>query len=325
MFSFHPYLRSVGVAFFAGGMVLACADADTSRKTAPPVVGAGADLASNRAWPEAAKYHLPWPGRVSVPVFQGNFGAQTHLISAHNYYAWDFGMNPGDLVCAGRNGVVYRVFDSGTAVGDKENIIEVQHEDGEFSVYSHIQTGSALVKRGDHVQAGQTIAKVGDLKHLHFVVWDKSHMTSIPAGFFEVKEKAGVPLDGRSYTSQAPRITPKTVADGMKRLLNAEALRVQNKTAAAIAGFQKLAESDLIAGNDREKARRHLAELGEESMIALAAARALAGTESRKEAKARAQEVARNFAGLPAAEEARMLLRDLARAEREGAAVDASR
>jgi murein DD-endopeptidase MepM/ murein hydrolase activator NlpD len=58
-----------------------------------------------------------------------------------------------------------------------ENFVEIRHG-GEYSYYGHIKKGSALVKIGDKVKAGQVIAKVGktgwmaNIKepHLHFMV-----------------------------------------------------------------------------------------------------------------------------------------------------------
>ncbi|MEK7466146.1 MAG: M23 family metallopeptidase [Planctomycetota bacterium] len=78
---------------------------------------------------------------------------------------------------------------------DQANFVVVQHTAGESTAYGHIKKGSALVKPGDTVKAGQPIARVGNsgasgYPHLHFTlqtpVWDdagKGGWISIPWRF----------------------------------------------------------------------------------------------------------------------------------------------
>lgn len=315
------------IAGWTGCMLLAAGFAwaePTKNVGAKAEAPSPADLAAHREWPEAPKYHLPCPARVTLPVYQGNFGAATHMRDVFNYYAFDFGMSIRDTICAARSGKVYMVYDTGKTQGDKGNQIEIQHEDGELSVYAHILTGSALVQRGDQVQAGQPIALCGDMLHVHFVAWEKGHLRSVPSGFFEVKERSGVPLDGRTYTSQNPLITPKTIREGSARLGLAEGLLVGRKSSQAIAVLNGLAASELILGNDRRRASELLASLGKEAGAALAAAQSLANAAKWKEAKAGIGDLLRNYAGLRVCQEAKAALKDLEKREHE-AAVQAAR
>lgn len=301
-------------------LTAARADADpTKNSLAKAKAAAACELAAGRDWPESAKYHLPCPAHVTLPVYQGNFGAATHTRDVFNYYAYDFGMAIKDTICAARAGKVYLVVDNGKSEGDKGNQIEILHDDGEYSVYAHILTGSALVQRGDQVQTGQPIALCGDMKHVHFVVWAKGHMRSIPSGFSEVRDKSGVAIEGRTYTSQNAPITAKSMAEGSARLGQAEGLLVGKKQPQAIALLGALAASELILGNDRRRAGELLATLGKEAGDALSAARGAADAANWKVAKARLDDLLRTYAGLPACQEAKALLAEITRRERETA------
>ena len=74
------------------------------------------------------------------------------------------------------------------AAGD---YVMVDHGNGEFSLYAHLQPGSLKVKPGDVVKAGQTLGKLGasgnaSEPHLHFQVCDSPKpvsCTGIPINF----------------------------------------------------------------------------------------------------------------------------------------------
>lgn len=308
----HGFMALAGSLLLVAGIAGAEPSKNADFKAKAPLP---AELAAGREWPEKPKYHLPCPAHVTLPVYQGNFGVATHTRDVFNYYAFDFGMTIKDTICAARAGKVYQVFDTGQNQGDKGNTVEIQHEDGEISVYAHILTGSALVKRGDQVQAGQPIALCGDMKHVHFVAWSKDHTHSIPSGFFEVREKSGVPIEGRTYTSQNAPITPKTIAEGVAGLDHAQSLLAGKRTASAIVLLRRLAASDLILGNDRRRAEESLEGLAREAGEALAAAQARADAADWKEAKARLGDLLRAYAGLPVCAEAKALLQEIDRRE----------
>jgi len=92
---------------------------------------------------------------------------------------------------------------------DQANFVVVQHTQGESTAYGHIKKGSALVKAGDTVKAGQPIARVGNsgasgYPHLHFTlqtpIWDdagKGGWISIPWRFdgFRVVQANGTACD----------------------------------------------------------------------------------------------------------------------------------
>ena len=72
------------------------------------------------------------------------------------------------------------------------NYIIIDHENGEFSLYGHIHQGSAKVKVGDRVSAGQQIAQVGAsgsslMPHLHFQVQTsaKGNAEGLPSYFHD--------------------------------------------------------------------------------------------------------------------------------------------
>lgn len=60
------------------------------------------------------------------------------------------------------------------------NYVVIDHRNGEFSVYCHLQEGSIFVKPGDKVNRGMVIAKVGNTgnsgaPHLHFQLMDSQN------------------------------------------------------------------------------------------------------------------------------------------------------
>ncbi|MGE0432682.1 MAG: peptidoglycan DD-metalloendopeptidase family protein [Planctomycetota bacterium] len=77
----------------------------------------------------------------------------------------------GTDVLAARDGIVVRAVDhwpdqprTGVPeVGDATpaNRVVLRHADGEMTEYTHLQSGSLQVKRGDRVRAGQVLARVG--------------------------------------------------------------------------------------------------------------------------------------------------------------------
>lgn len=62
------------------------------------------------------------------------------------------------------------------------NHVVVDHGDGVWSAYAHLRRGSASVRAGDRVHAGQRLAEVGNTgntsePHLHFQLMDAPHVT----------------------------------------------------------------------------------------------------------------------------------------------------
>ncbi|MCA8911234.1 MAG: peptidoglycan DD-metalloendopeptidase family protein [Planctomycetes bacterium] len=154
-------------------------------------------------WP--AKYYLPWPAGGSHEVYQSWNGNKigppraTHM-KAQNYYAWDFHIVRGQYICAARDGKVSVVKDDQPAGSENDNVIYIEHADGETSVYAHIGSDTALVESGDKVLAGQKICQgSNESMHLHFVIWKS--LIDYPCRFKDFEPDNGVPQYGSSPAS----------------------------------------------------------------------------------------------------------------------------
>jgi murein DD-endopeptidase MepM/ murein hydrolase activator NlpD len=124
------------------------------------------------------RYKLPVPkdllkhiDRTSSPAHQGKLRN-----------AIDFIVDEETPVLAAADGVVTFVKDSSNIGGpnpiywDHTNFIVIMHSNGEYSRYDHLSYKSSSVKAGQHVRAGEEIARVGMtgytyLPHLHFQVF----------------------------------------------------------------------------------------------------------------------------------------------------------
>lgn len=152
---------------------------------------------------EDSPYKLPWQEGVTRFVMQGNRGLTTHR-GLHKY-AWDFIMSNGTQILAARAGIVVEVVQHHDGFGWQANYIHIEHEDGNFSVYAHIQKNGTLVSLEDEVKQGQPIVLSGMvgltiMPHLHFYVLNKSKTESIPISFQEIE--GGIPFAGHFYTSE---------------------------------------------------------------------------------------------------------------------------
>lgn len=120
-------------------------------------------------------YDLPFKEGTSHKVVQGYGG----LFSHKNKAALDFAMPVGTTVYAAREGTVYRYKDYSNEGGPftserKANYIIIQHSDGSFGCYWHLQQFGVVVKEGQ-VKKGQLIGYSGNTgfalrPHLHFAV-----------------------------------------------------------------------------------------------------------------------------------------------------------
>lgn len=121
------------------------------------------------ARPDDHLYLLPIHG-AEVRVSQAFAGHYSH-IDAQNLYAIDFPLPEGTQVLAARAGRVMQVVDS----REQGSLLRILHSDGSMALYAHLQAGSASVRPGQAVAAGQTIALSGNTghssgPHLHFAV-----------------------------------------------------------------------------------------------------------------------------------------------------------
>ena len=82
------------------------------------------------------------------------------------------------------------------------NYVIIDHENGEFSAYGHLQEGSIRVKPGERVRKGAVIAKVGNTgnsgaPHLHFQLMDSRNFLTangLPMMFENVPAQAMIPV-----------------------------------------------------------------------------------------------------------------------------------
>lgn len=160
------------------------------------------------------RYQFPVQQLSCVYISQGFNGRFSHT-KDHSRYAIDIAMNVGTSIVAARAGVVIAVKDDYHMGGvnefflDKGNYVSVLHEDGTFAMYGHILLGTAAVKAGDNVQAGQLLAKSGSSgfssgPHLHFVISRNGgfRQLSLPFHFVTKNGNAIVPAEGMKICDQ---------------------------------------------------------------------------------------------------------------------------
>jgi len=155
-------------------------------------------------------YLLPYRKGERYRVCQGFNDTPTH----HGDYAYsiDWLMPEGTPICASRGGTVVNVIDyySGGGFKDeflnKNNTVQILHDDGTVALYNHIKKDGAVVKIGDTVKPGDVIAYSGNVgysqsPHLHFHVFmpvNGKRSRSIPVGFitdysdYDILEKPGI-------------------------------------------------------------------------------------------------------------------------------------
>ena len=142
-------------------------------------------------------YRLPWKVDTIVKTGQGNNspGTQSHCCPPQNF-AFDFSMPDKSTIYATRGGVVGDVVESNTmnfnpcadnngngVKGDAEdqkadgpsNYVRVDHPDGTYSYYAHVDTNSVIPGVGDTIARGAPLAKVDNIgrscgPHLHYQV-----------------------------------------------------------------------------------------------------------------------------------------------------------
>lgn len=114
-------------------------------------------------------YYLPVAGGEQWIVTQGPYGGTSHW--GRSLHAWDIApvsLASGGCVVAMRAGIVH-AFDRRERQNPNSrsfgNLITIEHEDGEFSHYAHLRTGTFVVRTGQRVEAGQALATVGNSGH----------------------------------------------------------------------------------------------------------------------------------------------------------------
>jgi murein DD-endopeptidase MepM/ murein hydrolase activator NlpD len=156
-------------------------------------------------------YQLPYAGGSSFRVTQAYGGSFSHKGS--NKYAIDWKMPEGTPVLAARGGVVVKTKDDSEIGGGSlkydpyNNFVLIRQDDGTLAHYCHLQKGGCRVKPGQHVEAGELIARSGNTgfssgPHLHFCVFKTTNgreRESIPVHFKTAEETAATLRTGRNY------------------------------------------------------------------------------------------------------------------------------
>lgn len=160
-------------------------------------------------------YYLPFREGTQVQVTQGVHGFSSHR--GQLAYGVDFACHEGTPITASRGGVVLAVkkdsnrgCPSAECVNDANYVI-IDHGDGTFGGYYHLQLQGALVAVGDQVCTGQLIGLCGDTgfstgPHLHFEVANPQGDT-LPIQFVEARFRpGGVLLPREHYRSENARV-----------------------------------------------------------------------------------------------------------------------
>ena len=139
-------------------------------------------------------YRLPWKAGKLHKVTQGNFGSLTH--KDEQRFAFDFVMPENTVGRATRGGVVEEVVENLTETSNPKvvkfvedllgeeaakkiwkpgNSLWIEHMDGSWSYYTHMQPNGVIPDEGDVVERGDKVIKVGGTgnstnPHLHYHV-----------------------------------------------------------------------------------------------------------------------------------------------------------
>ena len=147
-------------------------------------------------------YKFPTPAGQRWIVTQGPYGSFSHW--NRSLHAWDIAPERGRTVVAMRPGIAYtHDLGMGRTLDRRSfgNYITIDHGDGEYSHYAHLQTRTFMVKNGDRVAQGQPLAIAGNSGyalgpaggyHVHVHVTRSTNIAaqSIPFRFEDVSLRA---------------------------------------------------------------------------------------------------------------------------------------
>ncbi|MFN2334638.1 MAG: peptidoglycan DD-metalloendopeptidase family protein [Wenzhouxiangellaceae bacterium] len=159
------------------------------------------------------QYQAPIPKNITLRIGQGFNGRFTHQ-QPHSRYAVDIPLAVGTPILAARAGRVMdveRYFHQNgqdrERHGPRANYVRIVHTDGSMAVYAHLDYDAVLVRPGQQVEAGTTIARSGNTgfstgPHLHFAVQVNRDMQLISVPFSMV-DGAGRPVELRRSQSKS--------------------------------------------------------------------------------------------------------------------------
>lgn len=180
---------------------------------------------------DAYVYGLPYQAGPGFLVSQGNNGDFSH--NGESRYAVDFAMPEGTPVLAAREGRVVSVRADSNVGGpdrryaDAANYVVIQHPDGTFGEYLHLQYQGVRVQPGQQVARGELIGFSGDTgfsggPHLHFMVagataeggrrsfpvrfgTSEGIVAELQRGHYYRNELPGTDLEGEGMLADAPQ------------------------------------------------------------------------------------------------------------------------
>jgi murein DD-endopeptidase MepM/ murein hydrolase activator NlpD len=128
--------------------------------------------------PGNSAYCLPFPEGTSTTVTQAYCSPTGR--SHEGRFAYDFQCEPGDVIVAAQEGVVFTIGETwpdDDPVSGHENRVLIRQADGTMAFYAHFQQWSVTVNAGDTVSAGQLLGLCGTSgtpshAHLHFEVFE---------------------------------------------------------------------------------------------------------------------------------------------------------
>jgi len=107
-------------------------------------------------------YKLPLRPEERWVITQGPYGGFSHW--GRSLHAYDLAPVQGNCVVAMRGGTV-QAQDLGLGQTPHQrifgNYVTIAHDDGEYSHYAHLKTGTFAVRTGQRVEAGQALARAG--------------------------------------------------------------------------------------------------------------------------------------------------------------------
>lgn len=173
-------------------------------------------------------YMLPFPDGKDVVVTQGNDSPFSHTGKAR--FAYDFVPLPdreGGVIVAASAGTVSMWEDSHPDGSDRSNYLVIRSSDGFCDLYLHLKHASVSefgLTVGALVARGQQICRVGSTgrvtgPHLHFqrqICGDGYWQQSVPLCFEDVDENAGVPIEGKHYSSRNTMAQPLSLRESLQ-------------------------------------------------------------------------------------------------------------
>jgi murein DD-endopeptidase MepM/ murein hydrolase activator NlpD len=172
----------------------------------------GGDCRANRA----PAYPIPFEDNYQTKVVQGFHGELTH--DKELAYAVDLDCKAGTPVVAAESGRVLSTRESSTrgcpraSCLDDANYVILDHGDGTYTEYYHLQPNSLVVEDGETVCRGEVLGLCGSTgyssaPHLHFAATDLAGRT-IPIRFETSRKRlSGFPIPGSKLESETEPAT----------------------------------------------------------------------------------------------------------------------